>query len=153
MHHSRRVFTVSPVESMNLEGQKQVFATCAAFILVAHRLFRFKRWNDELRELPRFLVVLLLAVLELGTENWFVWCVISKLLVCRRAHPRKYISISLYHSSSSFSPPFLFFGLAGRQAACAWHTGNVGINETLHDVCSTQAAVALFHQRFCCEHW
>jgi uncharacterized membrane protein YecN with MAPEG domain len=69
----------------------------AAFAFVAHGLLTFKRWNDELRELPRFLAAFLLAIIELGVENWFVWCVAVLLLTCRFFHIKEYSSRQAKH--------------------------------------------------------
>lgn len=41
---------------------------------MAHGLIIFKRWNDELKELPKFLIVFTAAVVELLVENYCVWC-------------------------------------------------------------------------------
>jgi hypothetical protein len=42
--------------------------------VLAHRLIVFKRWGDELKQLPSFLLWFTLAVVELVVENFFVWC-------------------------------------------------------------------------------
>jgi hypothetical protein len=38
-----------------------------------HGLVTFKRWGDEMKQLPKFVLVFFLFVLELAVENFFVW--------------------------------------------------------------------------------
>lgn len=42
-------------------------------LFVAHGLIIFRRWNDELKELPKFLIIFTAAVIELLIENYCVW--------------------------------------------------------------------------------
>ena len=41
---------------------------------MGYRLVYFKRWSDEIKHLPMFLLMFALAIFELMVENFFVWC-------------------------------------------------------------------------------
>jgi hypothetical protein len=58
-------------------------AAIAAFGVVSHRLFRFKRWSDEIKHLPMFLAMFAFCIIELVVENFFVWC--ASLACCYAA--------------------------------------------------------------------
>jgi hypothetical protein len=57
----------------------------AGLLLVGHRFIVFRRWNDEIRQLPKFLAVFSVAVMELLIENYCVWWVLSAQLATMRS--------------------------------------------------------------------
>ena len=45
----------------------------AGACFLAYKLIRFRRWGDEIRWAPRFLLWLGLMIVELTIENGMVW--------------------------------------------------------------------------------
>jgi hypothetical protein len=43
-------------------------------VYTGYKLVVFKRWGDEMKQLPNFLLCFGAAVVELAVENFFVWC-------------------------------------------------------------------------------